>query len=75
MQSIGYRHMLTCLNGVWDREVATAALIRDTRRYAKRQMTWFRHQQQVRWHQIDQTDGVFAVIDLFLQQCTTGASL
>jgi len=75
MQAIGYRHMLTCLTGTWDRETATAALIRDTRRYAKRQMTWFRNQQQVHWHQIDQVEGVFTAINLFLQQKTIGSVL
>jgi len=75
MQSIGYRHMLACLAGTWDRETATAALIRDTRRYAKRQLTWFRNQQQVCWHRIDQTDGVFTAIDLFLQQPKIDAAL
>ena len=67
MQSIGYRHMLACLTGTWDRETATAALIRDTRRYAKRQMTWFRNQQQVHWHPIDQTEDIFAAIASFLE--------
>jgi len=68
MRSIGYRHMVRCLAGTWDREAATSALIRDTGQYAKRQMTWFRNQQQVQWHQIDHTKDVCAAIDLFLQQ-------
>lgn len=68
MRSIGYRHMVSCLAGSWDREAATAALIRDTGQYAKRQMTWFRNQQQVQWYQVDQAKDVFAAIDLFLQQ-------
>jgi len=68
MQSIGYRHMLGCLNGEWDRETATAALVRDTRRYAKRQMTWFKNQQQVQWYDIERTDEVLIVIENFLQK-------
>ena len=68
MRSIGYRHMVRCLAGTWDREAATAALIRDTGQYAKRQMTWFRNQQQVQWHQIGHAKDVCAAIDLFLQQ-------
>ena len=42
MSAIGYRHMLKYLQGEWSREKATETLKRDTRRYAKRQMTWFR---------------------------------
>jgi tRNA dimethylallyltransferase len=67
MQSIGYRHMLACLAGEWDRAAATETLIRDTRRYAKRQMTWFGHQQQMQWHDIGKTDKVLQEIAAFLQ--------
>ncbi len=42
MSAIGYRHILKYLQGEWSREKATETLKRDTRRYAKRQMTWFR---------------------------------
>ncbi|MCL1980833.1 MAG: tRNA (adenosine(37)-N6)-dimethylallyltransferase MiaA [Proteobacteria bacterium] len=66
MQSIGYRHMLAYLSGASDRQAALSTLIRDTRRYAKRQLTWFRNQQQVAWHQVDQADTVLATIDRFL---------
>ena len=44
MQSLGYRHMLRHLQGDWDRDTACDALVTDTRRYAKRQLTWFRNQ-------------------------------
>lgn len=42
MQSIGYRHMVRYLEGTWDLDEAIGQLQRDTRRYAKRQQTWFR---------------------------------
>ncbi|MCL2790331.1 MAG: tRNA (adenosine(37)-N6)-dimethylallyltransferase MiaA [Desulfobulbus sp.] len=67
MQAIGYRHMLALLAGANDRETVLTALIRDTRRYAKRQMTWFRNQQQVAWHQVSQPETVFATVDRFLE--------
>lgn len=67
MQSIGYRHMSSCLAGEWDRPTATAALIQDTRRYAKRQMTWFRHHQDLYWHDIHRTDSALRDIAVFLQ--------
>ena len=67
LQSIGYRHMLACLTGEWDRGTATTTLVRDTRRYAKRQMTWFTKQRQVQWHDIKRADGAFPIIAAFLQ--------
>jgi tRNA dimethylallyltransferase len=66
MQSIGYRHMGACLAGEWDRETATTNLIKDTRRYAKRQLTWFRRQQQFQWYDIHRTDGILKDVAAFL---------
>jgi len=49
MQSIGYRHMIDYLEGrlAWDETVRT--MKRDTRRYAKRQLTWFKGDPGVIW--------------------------
>ena len=42
MKGLGYRHMVEVLEGRWDMETALGKLQLDTRRYAKRQLTWFR---------------------------------
>jgi tRNA dimethylallyltransferase len=49
MQSIGYRHVNNLLSGEWDRKTMLEYLIRDTRRYAKRQMTWFKKNKDLNW--------------------------
>ena len=49
MQSIGYRHALHYLEGKWDTEETLSQLRRDTRRYAKRQLTWFRADPEMIW--------------------------
>ena len=49
MQSIGYRHAGNLLSGIWNQEEMMEHLIRDTRRYAKRQMTWFRRNNDLNW--------------------------
>ncbi|MBM9537584.1 tRNA (adenosine(37)-N6)-dimethylallyltransferase MiaA [Desulfobulbus alkaliphilus] len=68
MQALGYRHMCGCLDGTWDRDTATDALVRDTRRYAKRQITWFRGQADLHWHEAHCTEKIFRDVDLFLQK-------
>jgi tRNA dimethylallyltransferase len=49
MQSLGYRQMLPALQDSTKMEDCAALWKRDTRRYAKRQMTWFRHQLPTHW--------------------------
>ena len=42
MQSLGYRQVLACLNGSCSLQEARDNMVRETRRYAKRQITWFK---------------------------------
>ena len=42
MQSIGYRHAVKYIMGQWDLQTTVRIMQRDTRRYAKRQITWFK---------------------------------
>jgi tRNA dimethylallyltransferase len=46
---IGYRELRAVLNGEMKLEDAKAAIQQATRRYAKRQLTWFRRDAQIRW--------------------------
>jgi tRNA dimethylallyltransferase len=49
MQSIGYKHVNNLLSGKWNQAEMLEYLIRDTRRYAKRQMTWFHKNKELHW--------------------------
>ena len=49
MQGLGYKHFMSCLQGAITREDAVALLKRDTRRFAKRQFTWFRREPDAIW--------------------------
>jgi len=52
MQSLGYRQISAYLTGTLTREEAVNILKRDTRRYAKRQMTWFKRDERIKWFEI-----------------------
>lgn len=54
MQSLGYRHILNYLDGEWTWEKSIEVLARDTRRYAKRQLTWFRADKEIQWFHPEQ---------------------
>ncbi len=49
MQGLGYKEMLSYLEGEYSLEEAVRILKRDTRHFAKRQLTWFRREQEVTW--------------------------
>lgn len=49
MQSLGYKHMLKYLRGDWSFAEAVNFMKRDTRRYAKRQLTWFKKEEEILW--------------------------
>ncbi len=56
MQSLGYRHMIAYIQGelTWDEALRT--LKRDHRRYAKRQLTWFKAVDGMHWLAPDEID-------------------
>jgi len=49
MQAIGYKEMASVLSGRLTREAATERIKMESRRYAKRQLTWLRRDDTVRW--------------------------
>ncbi|MGD2272320.1 MAG: tRNA (adenosine(37)-N6)-dimethylallyltransferase MiaA [Desulfobacterales bacterium] len=67
MQAIGYRHLVSYVQGYlpWDETVRT--LKRDTRRYAKRQLTWFRSDPEIVWVQPTKMARLHSIIGKFLK--------
>lgn len=53
MQGLGYKEILSYLNGEISLEEAVYILKRDTRHFAKRQLTWFRREKKVIWIEKD----------------------
>lgn len=51
MQGLGYKEILAYLDGKYDLDTAVYTIKRDTRHFAKRQLTWFRRERQVTWIQ------------------------
>ena len=57
MTSLGYRQMIQYLNGEISLERAIELIQRDTRHFAKRQLTWFRHDPNIQWlDKLNKTD-------------------
>lgn len=61
MQGIGYRHLAAVVAGTVSLDEAVLAMKRDTRRYAKRQWTWFAREEIAEWVTVDPDDVASAV--------------
>lgn len=66
MKSIGYNHMLHFVFDEWSFEDMQTLLARDTRRYAKRQYTWFNKNKELKWFDVEKRDLVLDEITTWL---------
>lgn len=66
MRSIGYRHLVEFIAGKFPWSECLRTLKRDTRRFAKRQFTWFGADRQIKWYEPDDLDRIFEVVERFL---------
>jgi len=69
MQVLGYRHLCAYLSGHLSLAEAIRIMKRDTRRYAKRQLTWFRSDPAIVWVDLTKhaTDEVMEKVKQFLE--------
>ncbi len=54
LNTVGYKEIISFLEGEISRERAVELIKRNTRRFAKRQMTWFRRDEKIIWKEVDQ---------------------
>ena len=62
LQTVGYREIFGYLDGHYGQEEAIRLVKRNTRRYAKRQLTWFRRDAETRWFHPDEGAAILAHI-------------
>jgi len=53
LDSVGYKEIIMYLEGTLSLDEAVATIKKNTRRFAKRQMTWFRRDQRIQWFSIE----------------------
>ena len=76
MQGLGYKEILDYLNGECTLDEAVYILKRDTRHFAKRQLTWFRRERDVIWiqkdaYQREEEKVLQAMLDIIKERITT----
>jgi tRNA dimethylallyltransferase len=63
LNSVGYREFFDYIEGKTSRDKAIELIKRNTRRYAKRQMTWWGKDKEIRWFQADKADEIVKHIE------------
>ncbi|MEQ9423835.1 MAG: tRNA (adenosine(37)-N6)-dimethylallyltransferase MiaA [Cyclobacteriaceae bacterium] len=68
LQTVGYTEIFSYLDGDYDYEEAIRLLKRNSRRYAKRQMTWFKKDKSVKWFDPNNQHQIIAYVTEQLKQ-------
>ncbi len=58
LNTVGYKELFRYFDGEYDREEAIRLIKQDSRHYAKRQLTWFNRDEEIRWFLMSQASGV-----------------
>jgi tRNA dimethylallyltransferase len=63
LNTVGYKELFTYFDGDCTLEEAVDLIQRNTRKYARKQLTWFRRDQQIKWFEPDQINEIIKYID------------
>ena len=59
LNTVGYKELYEYMDGKWDLDFAVNMIRQDSRRYAKRQLTWFNRDKEIVWFHPDDKEAVF----------------
>lgn len=68
LNTVGYKELFRYIDGEWTLQQAVEKIKRNTRVYAKKQMTWFRRDQSIHWFHPDEAEAVLRFIDSELSE-------
>jgi tRNA dimethylallyltransferase len=63
LNTVGYKELFTYLDGDCSLEEAVDLIQRNTRKYARKQLTWFRRDQEIVWFEPDQIEEIISYLD------------
>ena len=67
LNTVGYKESFKFIKKEWDRSLATSEIQKNTRRFAKRQGTWFRKNKEIKWFDYDApVDDIITYIETWL---------
>ncbi len=68
MLGIGYKEVIEYLEGKYDLERMLEVLKQNSRKYAKRQMTWFKRYEEVQWFDVTQYETYERALEVLIEK-------
>ena len=68
LNTVGYKEMFAYLDGTWTLEEAVERIKGNTRRYARKQLTWYKKDEQIRWFHPDEIEQIYSYISQDYEQ-------
>lgn len=68
LNTVGYKEMFHYLDGTWPLDMAVERMKKNTRVYAKKQMTWFSHDEEIHWFHPECKDEIFRFVQQEMQR-------
>jgi tRNA dimethylallyltransferase len=65
LNTVGYKEMFSYLDGTWSLEEAIERMKGNTRRYARKQLTWFKRDEEMRWFPPQQQEEILKYISQY----------
>lgn len=66
LNTVGYKELFKYIEGEWDLPFAIQKIQRNTRVYAKKQMTWFKRDTDIKWFHPSEEEQILSYIDQFI---------
>ena len=60
LNTVGYKELFNYFSGEWTLDLAVEKIKRNSRVYARKQMTWFKRDPEITWFHPDETEAIFA---------------
>ncbi|WP_033148729.1 tRNA (adenosine(37)-N6)-dimethylallyltransferase MiaA [Prevotella sp. P6B1] len=68
LNTVGYKEMFAYLDGTWTLEEAVERIKGNTRRYARKQLTWYKKDEQIRWFHPNEKEQIISYISQDYEQ-------
>jgi len=67
LNTVGYKEMFNYFNGEWSYDLAVEKIKRNSRVYARKQMTWFKRDKEIHWFHPDDEEAIIELVDTYIK--------